>query len=105
MCVYAALQERADVTDGKAALIDGTAGTNGVQSDASSHSDDPSASGNDQIDQVTDNVFQSHQSWDAVPYSGGLKVSGKMSTASSEIINTQCPHHSAAKPELSDNCQ
>ncbi|ROI46605.1 GRIP1-associated protein 1 [Anabarilius grahami] len=47
-----ALQERADVTDGKAALIDGTAGTNGVQSDASSHSDDPSASGNDQIDQA-----------------------------------------------------
>ncbi|XP_048064822.1 GRIP1-associated protein 1 isoform X4 [Megalobrama amblycephala] len=46
------LQERADVTDGKAALIDGTAGTNGVQSDASSHSDDPSASGNDQIDQA-----------------------------------------------------
>ncbi|XP_051758920.1 GRIP1-associated protein 1 isoform X3 [Ctenopharyngodon idella] len=47
-----ALQERADVTDGKAALIDGMTGTNGVQSDASSHSDDPSASGNDQIDQA-----------------------------------------------------
>lgn len=69
VCVYAALQERADVTDGKAALIDGMTGTNGVQSDASSHSDDPSASGNDQIDQVTDNVFQSHP---------GLKVSGKI---------------------------
>uniref|UniRef100_A0A673MCN1 GRIP1-associated protein 1-like n=1 Tax=Sinocyclocheilus rhinocerous TaxID=307959 RepID=A0A673MCN1_9TELE len=50
-----ALQEHADVNDGKAALIDGLAGTNGVQSDASGHSDDPSAPGNDQIDQVTDN--------------------------------------------------
>uniref|UniRef100_A0A673M5A8 GRIP1-associated protein 1-like n=1 Tax=Sinocyclocheilus rhinocerous TaxID=307959 RepID=A0A673M5A8_9TELE len=47
-----ALQEHADVNDGKAALIDGLAGTNGVQSDASGHSDDPSAPGNDQIDQV-----------------------------------------------------
>uniref|UniRef100_A0A671QDI8 GRIP1-associated protein 1-like n=1 Tax=Sinocyclocheilus anshuiensis TaxID=1608454 RepID=A0A671QDI8_9TELE len=56
-----ALQECADVNDGKAALIDGSAGTNGVQSDASGHSDDPSAPGNDQIDQVTDNGFQSHQ--------------------------------------------
>uniref|UniRef100_A0A8C2BBE8 GRIP1 associated protein 1 n=1 Tax=Cyprinus carpio TaxID=7962 RepID=A0A8C2BBE8_CYPCA len=56
-----ALQECADVNDGKAALIDGSAGTNGVQSDASGLSDDPSAPGNDQIDQVTDNGFQSHQ--------------------------------------------
>ncbi|XP_016295609.1 GRIP1-associated protein 1 isoform X2 [Sinocyclocheilus anshuiensis] len=47
-----ALQECADVNDGKAALIDGSAGTNGVQSDASGHSDDPSAPGNDQIDQA-----------------------------------------------------
>ncbi|XP_016401994.1 GRIP1-associated protein 1-like isoform X3 [Sinocyclocheilus rhinocerous] len=47
-----ALQEHADVNDGKAALIDGLAGTNGVQSDASGHSDDPSAPGNDQIDQA-----------------------------------------------------
>lgn len=47
-----ALQERTDVTDGKAALIDGTAGTNGVQSDASGHCDDPSAPGNDQMDQA-----------------------------------------------------
>uniref|UniRef100_A0A671MJL6 GRIP1-associated protein 1-like n=1 Tax=Sinocyclocheilus anshuiensis TaxID=1608454 RepID=A0A671MJL6_9TELE len=47
-----ALQEHADVNDGKAALIDGSAGTNGVQSDASGHSDDPSAPGNDQIDQL-----------------------------------------------------
>uniref|UniRef100_A0A672Q6Q5 GRIP1 associated protein 1 n=1 Tax=Sinocyclocheilus grahami TaxID=75366 RepID=A0A672Q6Q5_SINGR len=47
-----ALQEHADVNDGKAALIDGSAGTNGVQSDARGHSDDPSAPGNDQIDQV-----------------------------------------------------
>uniref|UniRef100_A0A671QDI7 GRIP1-associated protein 1-like n=1 Tax=Sinocyclocheilus anshuiensis TaxID=1608454 RepID=A0A671QDI7_9TELE len=65
-----ALQECADVNDGKAALIDGSAGTNGVQSDASGHSDDPSAPGNDQIDQVTDNGFQSHQGWVAVSYSG-----------------------------------
>ncbi|KAG1972125.1 GRIP1-associated protein 1 isoform X2 [Pimephales promelas] len=47
-----ALLECADVTDGKAALIDGTAGTNGVQSDASGHSDEPSAPRNDQIDQA-----------------------------------------------------
>ncbi|CAM4718512.1 unnamed protein product [Leuciscus chuanchicus] len=47
-----ALLERADVTDGKAALVDGTAGTNGVQSDASGHSDEPSVSRNDQIDQA-----------------------------------------------------
>ncbi|XP_059379223.1 GRIP1-associated protein 1-like isoform X5 [Carassius carassius] len=47
-----ALQEHADVNDGKAALIDGSAGTNGVQPDASGHSDDPSAPGNDQIDQA-----------------------------------------------------
>ncbi|XP_056121255.1 GRIP1-associated protein 1 isoform X3 [Rhinichthys klamathensis goyatoka] len=47
-----ALLERADVTDGKAALIDGMAGTNGVQSDASGHSDEPSAPRNDQIDQA-----------------------------------------------------
>ncbi|XP_026124892.1 GRIP1-associated protein 1-like isoform X1 [Carassius auratus] len=47
-----ALQECADVNDGKAALIDGSAGTNGVKSDASFYSDDPSASGNDQIDQA-----------------------------------------------------
>ncbi|XP_016127153.1 GRIP1-associated protein 1 [Sinocyclocheilus grahami] len=47
-----ALQEHADVNDGKAALIDGSAGTNGVQSDARGHSDDPSAPGNDQIDQA-----------------------------------------------------
>lgn len=47
-----ALLERADVTDGKAALIDGTAGTNGVQSDASGHSDEPSTPRNDQIDQA-----------------------------------------------------
>ncbi|XP_077079229.1 GRIP1-associated protein 1 isoform X4 [Siphateles boraxobius] len=47
-----ALLERADVTDGKAALIDGTAGTNGVQSDASGHSDEPSAPRSDQIDQA-----------------------------------------------------
>lgn len=73
MCVYAALLERADVTDGKAALIDGTAGTNGVQSDASGHSDEPSTPRNDQIDQVTDNRFRSHQGWDSVPYSGGFE--------------------------------
>ncbi|KAF4110264.1 GRIP1-associated protein 1 isoform X1 [Onychostoma macrolepis] len=47
-----ALQECVDVNDGKAALIDGSAGTNGVQSDAGGHSDDPSAPGNDQIDQA-----------------------------------------------------
>ncbi|XP_073675975.1 GRIP1-associated protein 1-like [Garra rufa] len=47
-----ALQECADVNDGKAALIDESAGTNGVQSDASGHSDELSAPGNDQIDQA-----------------------------------------------------
>ncbi|KAK7145625.1 hypothetical protein R3I93_013382 [Phoxinus phoxinus] len=47
-----ALLECADVTDGKAALIDGTPGTNGVQSDASGHSDESSAPRNDQIDQA-----------------------------------------------------
>ncbi|XP_043103112.1 GRIP1-associated protein 1 isoform X1 [Puntigrus tetrazona] len=47
-----ALQECADANDGKAALVDGSPGTNGVQSDASGHSDDPSASGNNQIDQA-----------------------------------------------------
>ncbi|XP_059360128.1 GRIP1-associated protein 1-like [Carassius carassius] len=47
-----ALQECADVNDGKAAFIDGSAGTNGVKSDASFYSHDPSASGNDQIDQA-----------------------------------------------------
>lgn len=72
MCIYTAFQDCADVNDGKAALIDGLAGTNGVQSDASGHSDELSALGNDQVDQVTDNGFQSHQGWDAVPYSGGL---------------------------------
>uniref|UniRef100_A0A8C2JUS1 GRIP1 associated protein 1 n=1 Tax=Cyprinus carpio TaxID=7962 RepID=A0A8C2JUS1_CYPCA len=69
-----ALQECADVNDGKAALIDGSAGTNGVQSDASGLSDDPSAPGNDQIDQVTDNGFQSHQGWVAVSCSGGSET-------------------------------
>lgn len=48
MCVFVALQEIADGNDGKAVLIDGSTGTNGVQSDAS---------GNDQTDQVTDNRF------------------------------------------------
>ncbi|KAK7136236.1 hypothetical protein R3I94_014779 [Phoxinus phoxinus] len=47
-----ALLECADVTDGKAVLIDGTPGTNGVQSDASGHSDESSAPRNDQIDQA-----------------------------------------------------
>ncbi|XP_056320008.1 GRIP1-associated protein 1 isoform X1 [Danio aesculapii] len=47
-----ALQEIADGNDGKAALIDGSIGTNGVQSDASGHSNDSSASGNDQTDQA-----------------------------------------------------
>uniref|UniRef100_A0A9J7ZUG8 GRIP1 associated protein 1 n=1 Tax=Cyprinus carpio carpio TaxID=630221 RepID=A0A9J7ZUG8_CYPCA len=49
-----ALQKKLkDVNNGKAAaLIDGSAGTNGVQSDASGHSDNPSAPGNDQIDQA-----------------------------------------------------
>uniref|UniRef100_A0A8C1W8R4 GRIP1 associated protein 1 n=1 Tax=Cyprinus carpio TaxID=7962 RepID=A0A8C1W8R4_CYPCA len=49
------LKGERNVNNGKAAaLIDGSAGTNGVQSDASGHSDNPSAPGNDQIDQVTD---------------------------------------------------
>ncbi|XP_050972561.1 GRIP1-associated protein 1 isoform X1 [Labeo rohita] len=47
-----AFQDCADVNDGKAALIDGLAGTNGVQSDASGHSDELSALGNDQVDQA-----------------------------------------------------
>uniref|UniRef100_A0A8C2BFU3 GRIP1 associated protein 1 n=1 Tax=Cyprinus carpio TaxID=7962 RepID=A0A8C2BFU3_CYPCA len=37
-------------------------------------SDDPSAPGNDQIDQVTDNGFQSHQGWAAVSCSGGSET-------------------------------
>uniref|UniRef100_A0A9J7XDL7 GRIP1 associated protein 1 n=1 Tax=Cyprinus carpio carpio TaxID=630221 RepID=A0A9J7XDL7_CYPCA len=37
-------------------------------------SDDPSAPGNDQIDQVTDNGFQSHQGWVAVSCSGGSET-------------------------------
>lgn len=47
-----ALQEIADGNGGKAALVDGSTGTNGVQSDASGHSNDSSASGNDQTDQA-----------------------------------------------------
>ncbi|KTG06605.1 hypothetical protein cypCar_00007742 [Cyprinus carpio] len=58
-----ALQECADVNDGKAALIDGSAGTNGVQSDASGLSDDPSAPGNDQIDQAEVQSVKPEQ-WD-----------------------------------------
>lgn len=59
MCLIIVFVMRyADVNNGKAAaLIDGSAGTNGVQSDASGHSDNPSAPGNDQIDQVTDHGF------------------------------------------------
>nr|AAI29453.1 Zgc:158787 [Danio rerio] len=47
-----ALQEIADGNGGKAALVDGSTGTNGVQSDASGHSNGSSASGNDQTDQA-----------------------------------------------------
>ncbi|XP_051524573.1 GRIP1-associated protein 1-like isoform X2 [Myxocyprinus asiaticus] len=47
-----ALQERPDVNDGKAVLVDGSADTNGVQSDASGHSEETAALGNDKLDQA-----------------------------------------------------
>ncbi|XP_051965165.1 GRIP1-associated protein 1 isoform X1 [Xyrauchen texanus] len=45
-------QERPDVNDGKAVLVDGSADTNGVQSDASGHSEETAALDNDQLDQA-----------------------------------------------------
>ncbi|TRY72804.1 hypothetical protein DNTS_009507 [Danionella cerebrum] len=47
-----AFQEQVDVNYGKGALGDGSAGTNGVQSDGSGYSDEHSAPGNDQTDQA-----------------------------------------------------
>uniref|UniRef100_A0A8C1P451 GRIP1 associated protein 1 n=1 Tax=Cyprinus carpio TaxID=7962 RepID=A0A8C1P451_CYPCA len=72
-----ALQECADVNDGKAALIDGSAGTNGVQSDASGLSDDPSAPGNDQIDQAEVQSVKPEQ-WDNELSEVALKLQTEM---------------------------
>uniref|UniRef100_A0A8C2JZ66 GRIP1 associated protein 1 n=1 Tax=Cyprinus carpio TaxID=7962 RepID=A0A8C2JZ66_CYPCA len=72
-----ALQECADVNDGKAALIDGSAGTNGVQSDASGLSDDPSAPGNDQIDQAEVQSVKPEQ-WDNELSKVALKLQTEM---------------------------
>lgn len=53
VCIYEALQEcRSDV------VIEGAANTNGVQSDASSHSEDSAVQGSDEPDQVTDYGFE-----------------------------------------------